>query len=251
MTNRSSNPAVVTKTVRAPLRSRIAFVATVVPCAMPTAPSSCIPWTTARDGSRVDGTFAVTTSRPRNPTKSVNVPPTSTPTSIAGRIARDHKRLRAIRGGSPLAVRPSVRRSSWRSVTVASQCPREILRVPFDVRQAVATVVEGDDRLLVLLLRLQGEVDRTADRVARLRRRDQAFRFREDLPGLECAQLVDGPRLDEACIEEDAQRRRGPVVSQSARMDARRHKRVAQRVHLHEGRHLPCVAEVVFVPTLR
>src|SRR5436190_19597228 len=63
---------------------------------MLTAPRSCIPWTTAREGSRVDGTFAVTTSRPRNPTKSVNVPPTSTPTSIAGRIARDHKRLRAI-----------------------------------------------------------------------------------------------------------------------------------------------------------
>src|SRR2546427_5378122 len=48
-------------------------------------------------------------------------------------------------------------RSAWsrRSVTVASQRAREILRVPFDVQQAVATVVEGDDRLLVLLLRFE------------------------------------------------------------------------------------------------
>ena len=115
----------------------------------------------------------------------------------------------------------------------------------------MATVVEGDDRLLVLLLRLEGEVDRTADRVTRLRCRDEALGLREDFPRLERAQLVDRPRLDEACIEEDAQRGRGPVVPQPARMDAGRHERVAQRVHLHEGRHLPCVAEVVFVPTLR
>src|SRR5207249_1123702 len=141
---------------------------------MLTAPRSCIPWTTAREGSRVDGTFAVTTSRPRNPTKSVNVPPTSTPTSIAGRIVRDHKRLRAIGAAahSQSAVLATVVPAS---VTVASQCTREILRVPFDVQQAVATVVEGDDRLLVLLLRLEGEVDRTADRVTRLRCRDEAL----------------------------------------------------------------------------
>src|SRR5437660_6471752 len=94
---------------------------------------------------------------------------------------------------------PSVKRSSRRSVTVASQCAREILRVPFDVQQAVATVVEGDDSFLVLLLRFESEVDRTADRVTRLRCGDEAFRLREDLPGLERAQLVDRPGLDKAC----------------------------------------------------
>src|SRR5438876_11892958 len=128
-------------------------------------------------------------------------------------------------GRQPPRSPPSWRRSSRRSVTVASQCTREILRVPFDVQQAVATVVEGDDRLLVLLLRLEGEVDRTADRVTRLRCRDEALGLREDFPRLERAQLVDRPRLDEACIEEDAQRGRGPVVPQPARMDAGRHER--------------------------
>src|SRR5204863_10058744 len=84
-----------------PCRSRIAFVAIVVPWATPSAPSSRIPLPTAWEGSDGDGTLAVTTSRPRNPTKFVKVPPTSTPASIVGRIVRDHKRLRAANATAP------------------------------------------------------------------------------------------------------------------------------------------------------
>src|SRR5467141_1232537 len=216
---------------------------------MPSAPISRIPWTTAMEGSRVDGTFVVTTSRPRNPTKSVNVPPTSTPTSIVGPMVRDHKSLRAVHQATrPTSIEPGPPRPS---VSVVSQVPRQILRIPFHVEQTVAAVVEGDDRFLVFLLRLEGEVDRTAHRVTGLRRRDEALRLREDLAGLEGAQLVDGSRLDETRVQEDAQRRSGPMVPQPARMDPRGHERVAQRVHLHEGRHLSCVSEVVLVPALR
>src|SRR5207247_11027994 len=120
---------------------------------MLTSQRSCIPWTTAREGSRVDGTFAVTTSRPRNPTKSVDVPPTSTPTSIAGRIARDHKRLRAIGAAahSQSAVLATVVPAfSDRCFPMYRRDTARTLRCP----AGRATVVEGDDRLLVLLLRL-------------------------------------------------------------------------------------------------
>nr|AKQ01946.1 hypothetical protein [uncultured euryarchaeote Rifle_16ft_4_minimus_309] len=81
MVRRSSNPFVVTKAVRAPLRSRIAFVATVVPWAIAVAPSSRRPFRTAEDATGVEGIFVETTRPAWNATKSVNVPPTSTPTS--------------------------------------------------------------------------------------------------------------------------------------------------------------------------
>src|SRR2546428_557491 len=127
MVNRSSNPAVVMNAVRAPLRSRIAFVATVVPWDMPAAPSCPIPARTASAGS-----FGF----------------------------------------------PKVRA-----------------------------------------------------------RRDRA-------------PLVRRPRLDESVVEQDAQRRGGPMVPQPAGVDPRRHEGVAQGVHLHERRHLAGVAEVVLVLAL-
>jgi len=78
---RSSNPAVVMSAVLAPRRSRMAFVATVVPWTIPSAWRSRNPRRIALAGLGVDRSFVVTTSRPRKPTKSVNVPPTSTPMS--------------------------------------------------------------------------------------------------------------------------------------------------------------------------
>ena len=79
--------------VLAPRRSRIAFVATVVPWTIPSAWRSRNPRRTASPGLGVDRSFVVTTSRPRKPTKSVNVPPTSTPMSTAGVFRRSDKTL--------------------------------------------------------------------------------------------------------------------------------------------------------------
>src|SRR5206468_11757025 len=90
-----------------------------------------------------------------------------------------------------------------------------------------------------------------ADGVACLRRGDQALRLGEDRARLEGADLIDGPRFDEARVQEDAQGRRGPVVPQAARMDSRGDERMAERVHLDEGRQFARVPEVVLVAALR
>src|SRR5207247_8097780 len=94
------------------------------------------------------------------------------------------------------------------------------LPVAFEVQQAVAAVVERDRGRFIPGLRLEREVDRPADGVACLRRGDQALRLGEDLARLEGADLIDGPRFDEARVQQDAQGRRGPVVPQAARLDS-------------------------------
>src|SRR5438477_3264354 len=87
----SSNPAVVTSVTRAPFRSRSAFVATVEPCRtlVPrSAPARASAASTAAAGSRgVDGSLNATRRPPRHATTSVNVPPVSTPTAVAGASA--------------------------------------------------------------------------------------------------------------------------------------------------------------------
>src|SRR5918998_787790 len=81
----SRKPAVVMRAVLAPLRSRRAFVATVMPWARATtAPASTceasIAFITPSDWSPgVDGTLAVRIPPSPSATRSVNVPPTSTP----------------------------------------------------------------------------------------------------------------------------------------------------------------------------
>ena len=79
---RCSNPLVATNAVRAPLRSRRAFVATVVPCVNRSISAA----STARTAARTDssclaavGTLAVRTRPSSIRTASVNVPPISTP----------------------------------------------------------------------------------------------------------------------------------------------------------------------------
>src|SRR2546425_13081205 len=84
-----------------------------------------------------------------------------------------------------------------------SQVTLHELAVAFEVQQAVAAVVERDDGFLVPLLRLEREVDRTANRMARLRGGDQPFRLREDLARLERAELVHRARLDQPRVEQD------------------------------------------------
>ena len=89
--SRKRNPSVVMTPTRAPLPSRIAFVATVVPCrrfvirsaSMPAWPQiRSMPASTPSDESLgVDGTFArqVRPLLSSMSSRSVNVPPTSTP----------------------------------------------------------------------------------------------------------------------------------------------------------------------------
>src|SRR5205085_4857424 len=89
MTGTSSNPAVVTSAARAPRRSRSAFVPTVVPCTTSRSPSRAPvsaatrrkPSVIAREGSSgVEGTLKIFARPSARYTKSVNVPPVSTPT---------------------------------------------------------------------------------------------------------------------------------------------------------------------------
>src|SRR5437867_7634923 len=107
------------------------------------------------------------------------------------------------------------------SLSVALQGALHELSVAFEVQQAVAAVVERNHGLLVAVFRLEGEIDRSADRVARLRRGNQALRLCKDFPRLECAELVHRAGLDEPRVQQDAQRRRGPMVPQAARVAAR------------------------------
>src|SRR5581483_8757069 len=81
----SRKPSVVSSAVRAPRRSSRAFVATVVPWAKtatspPSTPTPSRADRTPTDWSLVvDGTFATRSSPLTTATRSVNVPPTSTP----------------------------------------------------------------------------------------------------------------------------------------------------------------------------
>src|SRR5207244_13258704 len=88
------------------------------------------------------------------------------------------------------------------SRSVVLQVALHELAVAFEVQQAVAAVVERNDGLLVPLLRLEGEVDRASNRMARLRGGDQPFRLREDFASLEGAELVHRARLDQPRSEE-------------------------------------------------
>src|SRR2546428_13323408 len=99
--------------------------------------------------------------------------------------------------------------------SVVLQVALHELAVAFEVQQAVAAVVEGNDGLLAPLLRLEREVDRAANRMARLRGRDQPFGLREDFARLERPELAHRARLDQPRVQHDAEGRGGPAVSPS------------------------------------
>src|SRR5690625_3666943 len=93
----SRNPAVVTNAVRKPLRSSTALVATVEPCARSCtvssgAPVSRIALNAPSSGrSGVLGTLTTRTPFSSIATKSVNVPPTSTPIRITNLPVNHHR----------------------------------------------------------------------------------------------------------------------------------------------------------------
>ena len=100
----SRKPSVVTSAVRAPRRSRRAFVATVIPWAnaaiSPRSAASTTAMTPSDWSSGVDGTFAVTTRPSTSAARSVNVPPTSTPRAAPVTRASRGRPRRGRRAGS-------------------------------------------------------------------------------------------------------------------------------------------------------
>ena len=103
---------------------------------------------------------------------------------------------------------------------------------------------------LAFLARRDRLVDRHLDGVGRLGGGEDALGPGEPHAGLERRPLVDGLRLDEPLLLEHRHERRHAVVAEPAGMDRLRDEVVAERVHLHQRRHLGRVAEVVAVDAL-
>src|SRR2546427_10067749 len=91
--------------------------------------------------------------------------------------------------------------------SVVLQVALHELAVAFEVQQAVAAVVEGNDGLLAPLLRLEREGDRAANRMARLRGRGQPFGLPEDFARLERPQPAHRARRDPPRGPQDAEGR--------------------------------------------
>src|SRR4051812_29878541 len=115
---------------------------------------------------------------------------------------------------------------------------------------AVARHVEQDGLALAIALAAQRLVDRTTHRMRRLRRRHDTLAARELDTGVEASDLMVGARLDQAELRDMGNQRRHAVIAQAARMEARRNKSRAQRVHLHERREVGGVAEVIGILAL-
>src|SRR5918998_1733238 len=128
---------------------------------------------------------------------------------------------------------------------------RQVLLVGTEVEVAVAAEVEEDGFLLAGLFSFEREIYRRPYRVRDLRRGDYPLRLREELPGLEGLVLGVGASLDQTLVHERRDYGRVAVVAEAPSVDARRHERVSQGVHLHERRRPSGVAEVVGVAPLR
>src|SRR5438552_3952260 len=178
----------------------------------------------------------------------------------AGRRARRARRrrlrrtggtcdVRGSRGSSPLHLGQMLEglRDLLGGVLVVLEPAGQIGLVGAQVEEAVAAQVEDDGLLLALLLALERLVDGAADRVRRLRRRQDALGARELDRRLERRDLGDGPRLDDPLVVELADERRHAVVAEAAGVHGGGHEGVAERVHLHQRREPDGVAEVVDV----
>src|SRR6185437_9554613 len=94
-----------------------------------------------------------------------------------------------------------------RVVVLVIELAGEIVAVGLHVEMAVAGEVEEDRRRLALLPRLQGLVDRRADRMVRFRGRHDALLAREHDPRLEAWGLVIGAGLDQPQLYQVADQR--------------------------------------------
>ncbi len=105
----SSKPESVTSAVRAPFRSRSAFVATVVPCTKTSTvdphASSSMPTAIPSSWCSEVGIFAVVTLPSTTSTKSVNVPPTSAPSIIGDHRYDSVSAMEGPQWASPLRQR--------------------------------------------------------------------------------------------------------------------------------------------------
>ena len=144
--SRSSKPAVVTSAVRAPLRSSSALVATVVPCTSTVsrcvhppsrhAPRSTSPCRMDREGSSgVDG--ILWTRSPSGPsiTRSVKVPPVSTPTTI--KVDPSFRTAASDSGPSPQSYHDWGWARTWVSLRTLSR-----VNLPVAFRDAATTPLQ-------------------------------------------------------------------------------------------------------------
>src|SRR3990170_2779362 len=136
-------------------------------------------------------------------------------------------------------------------VAVVLELAAEVLVVGGHVEVAVAGEVEEDRFLLAALFARERLVDRHADGVVRLGRRQDALGARELHARLEGRKLRHRDRLDETLVIELRHKRRVTVVAQAAGVNARGHEIVPQGVHLQERRESHGVAEVVGVFAFR
>src|SRR5918998_2515567 len=200
--------------------------------------------------TRVSGGSWTSSASPRPPPS----PATAAPVAWAARRRKPSApKTRAVPSGQYLSVRYSGDGALYLFLGVLEvhEVPGQVLLVGAEVEVPVAAEVEEDDLLFAGLSGLQREVYRRPYGVSHLRRGDDAFGLREEPPGLEGRVLGVGAGLDQALVHERRYDGRVAVVAQAAGVDASRHERVPQRVHLHQGRRSGGVAEVVCVASLR
>ena len=156
------------------------------------------------------------------------------------------RRLRATRSPAPPAARPAPPAGPPpRSSILEPACQVRVVRGEVEV--PVAAEPE-QDRLLLAVGRL---LDHRADRVRRLRRRDDAPRSARTGPPPRTSRPActrAPPRAPRAHERRPSARRRGSAARWHGR---RRHEAVAERVHRHQGRHPHGVAVVVGVGAAR
>ena len=125
------------------------------------------------------------------------------------------------------------------------------LLIGYQIEIARAGQAEDDRLLLAGLLALHGLVDRNADRVAALRRREDALHAGEKLRRLEHLRLLHGRGLHVAVVVELRERAAHAVEAQAAGVVRRGDEGAAERVHLRQRADHARVAEVIGEPAAR
>src|SRR3712207_1061395 len=228
MTSKSSKPSVVTNAARAPRRSSSALVPTVVPCTTSKSrtrtPDSratrLSPSTIAREGSSgVEATLKTRARAPATYTKSVNVPPVSTPTRTETSLSVMF-----------VECRPSVSRPLF-GVGLFVHLPLGLVLAP-----AHELVVESHRLEVALGLDRPNQLGVRAERLARA----VAARPREAERQLRAAalfpQLVLQLHSGQDSTEAGAASRRARVRLRARRPTQRPRARAARRVERRRGR---------------
>src|SRR4051794_27534805 len=132
------------------------------------------------------------------------------------------------------AARSDLRQAGERSLDLLErvlevlEAAVEVPLIGGQVEMTMTTQVEQDDARFAGLLGGKGFVHRDADRMGRLRRREDPLGASEGHAGLEAGALVDASRLDVAMVLEQADERRHPVIAETTGVDRLRDEIVAE-----------------------